>query len=98
MVGLLVCCFIYFCAAFLFFSLQTGNKLLTVHEHTKQINDIQMYKDQTMFVTASKDHTAKVGVGRMTGKSESLPSVQLVAQVMAKEKMGENRFKIISLK
>ena len=57
-----------------------------------------MYKDQTMFVTASKDHTAKVGVGRMTGKSESLPSVQLVAQVMAKEKMGENRFKIISLK
>jgi len=44
------------------FSLQTGNKLLTVHEHTKQINDIQMYKDQTMFITASKDHTAKVSV------------------------------------
>ncbi|KAL9980690.1 hypothetical protein ACROYT_G009309 [Oculina patagonica] len=39
---------------------KTGNKLLTVHEHTKQINDIQMYKDQTMFVTASKDHTAKL--------------------------------------
>lgn len=33
---------------------------MTVHEHSKQINDIQMYKDQTMFVTASKDHTAKV--------------------------------------
>lgn len=31
-----------------------------VHEHTKHINDMQMYKDQTMFVTASKDHTAKV--------------------------------------
>ena len=43
-----------------FFIPQTGNKLLTVHEHSKQINDIQMYKDQTMFVTASKDHTAKV--------------------------------------
>ncbi|PFX20958.1 Eukaryotic translation initiation factor 3 subunit I [Stylophora pistillata] len=41
-------------------NLGTGNKLLTVHEHTKQINDIQMYKDQTMFVTASKDHTAKL--------------------------------------
>ena len=44
----------------IFFIPQTGNKLLTVHEHSKQINDIQMYKDQTMFVTASKDHTAKV--------------------------------------
>ena len=34
--------------------------MLAVHEHTKHINDMQMYKDQTMFVTASKDHTAKV--------------------------------------
>ena len=34
---------------------------MTVHEHTKHINDLQMYKDQTMFVSASKDHTAKVG-------------------------------------
>ena len=51
------------------FLLQTGNKLLTVHEHTKQINDIQMYKDQTMFVTASKDHTAKVSVESMPGQS-----------------------------
>ena len=57
--GWLVCLFLFY---LLTFSLQTGNKLLTVHEHTKQINDIQMYKDQTMFVTASKDHTAKVGV------------------------------------
>lgn len=43
--------------------------MLTVHEHTKQINDIQMYKDQTMFVTASKDHTAKVGVESMPGQN-----------------------------
>lgn len=41
--------------------------MLTVHEHTKQINDIQMYKDQTMFVTASKDTTAKVGVESILG-------------------------------
>ena len=41
-------------------SFQTGDKLQIVHEHSKSINDIQMYKDMTMFVTASKDTTAKV--------------------------------------
>jgi len=34
--------------------------LISAHEHAKAINDIQMYKDYTMFVTASKDNTAKV--------------------------------------
>ncbi|EDO47524.1 predicted protein [Nematostella vectensis] len=39
---------------------KSGNKLISVQEHSKQINDIQMYKDSTMFVTASKDTTAKL--------------------------------------
>jgi len=39
---------------------KTGDKLLSVHEHSKSINDIQMYKDMTMFITASKDTSAKL--------------------------------------
>ena len=39
---------------------QTGEPIESVHEHTKLINDIQKSKDEMMFVTASKDHTAKV--------------------------------------
>ena len=30
------------------------------HEHSKQINDIQLSKDMTSLITASKDTTAKV--------------------------------------
>ena len=30
------------------------------HEHTKQVNDIQLSKDMTSLITASKDTTAKV--------------------------------------
>lgn len=33
---------------------------MNVKEHTKQINDIQTSRDMTMFITASKDNTAKV--------------------------------------
>ena len=29
-------------------------------KHTDAINDMQMNKDRTMFITASKDHSAKV--------------------------------------
>ncbi|KAF5306048.1 hypothetical protein FQR65_LT18613 [Abscondita terminalis] len=40
--------------------LQTGKKLNSTKEHDKIINDMQMSKDSTMFITASKDHTAKL--------------------------------------
>jgi len=33
-----------------------------VSDHGKQINDIQLSKDMNLFVTASKDFTAKVCV------------------------------------
>ncbi|XP_075764807.1 eukaryotic translation initiation factor 3 subunit I [Pelodiscus sinensis] len=42
------------------FSAKSGEVLLNVKEHTKQINDIQTSKDMTMFITASKDNTAKL--------------------------------------
>lgn len=38
----------------------TGKKINTNKGHKTQINDMQMNKDGTMFVTASKDHTAKL--------------------------------------
>ncbi|KAK2510098.1 hypothetical protein MC885_007322 [Smutsia gigantea] len=34
--------------------------LVNVKEHSRQINDIQLSRDMTMFVTASKDNTAKL--------------------------------------
>lgn len=40
--------------------IQTGKKLSSVKGHKSQINDMQFNKDGTMFVTASKDHTAKL--------------------------------------
>ncbi|RDD47419.1 Eukaryotic translation initiation factor 3 subunit I [Trichoplax sp. H2] len=42
------------------FDATTGEKLHSVTEHRKAISDINMYKDQSMFVTASKDSTAKL--------------------------------------
>lgn len=42
------------------FTLQSGEQLSNIKEHTKQINDIQTSRDMTMFITASKDNTAKV--------------------------------------
>lgn len=41
-------------------TLQSGEQLSNIKEHTKQINDIQTSRDMTMFITASKDNTAKV--------------------------------------
>uniref|UniRef100_A0A8C3R015 Eukaryotic translation initiation factor 3 subunit I n=1 Tax=Cyanoderma ruficeps TaxID=181631 RepID=A0A8C3R015_9PASS len=40
--------------------LQSGEQLSNIKEHTKQINDIQTSRDMTMFITASKDNTAKL--------------------------------------
>ena len=40
--------------------MQEGELLNKTDEHSKQINDIQFSKDMSMFVTASKDTTAKV--------------------------------------
>jgi len=40
--------------------LKTGKKLNSIKEHSALINDMQFNKDQTMFITASKDHTAKL--------------------------------------
>jgi len=40
--------------------LKSGKKIKTVQEHSGTINDMQFNKDQTMFITASKDNTAKL--------------------------------------
>uniref|UniRef100_A0A1B0AIS3 Eukaryotic translation initiation factor 3 subunit I n=1 Tax=Glossina pallidipes TaxID=7398 RepID=A0A1B0AIS3_GLOPL len=37
-----------------------GREVNSVNDHTAGINDMQMYKDGTMFVTASKDTSAKL--------------------------------------
>ena len=46
---------------------QSGEVLVNVKEHSRQINDIQLSRDMTMFVTASKDNTAKVSLGKECG-------------------------------
>ena len=47
---------------------QSGEVLVNVKEHSRQINDIQLSRDMTMFVTASKDNTAKVSLGKESGR------------------------------
>lgn len=47
--------------------LQSGEQLSNIKEHTKQINDIQTSRDMTMFITASKDNTAKVSFSSSLG-------------------------------
>lgn len=42
------------------FDLRTGKELNSVKDHTSVINDMQMSKDGTMFITASKDSTSKL--------------------------------------
>jgi len=39
---------------------KASNKLKIVSNHTKSISDIQLSKDRTMFISASKDATAKL--------------------------------------
>ncbi|XP_065356145.1 eukaryotic translation initiation factor 3 subunit I [Calliphora vicina] len=40
--------------------IRKGREMNSVNDHTAGINDMQMYKDGTMFVTASKDTSAKL--------------------------------------
>jgi len=42
------------------YDLKSGDVIRTVREHSMAINDMQYNKDQTMFITASKDHTARL--------------------------------------
>lgn len=56
-------CFVVLCVRDFPISSQTGEKVNSVKEHTKNINDIQLSKDGSMFITASKDTSAKVRVG-----------------------------------
>lgn len=42
------------------FDLQTGKEINSVKDHTAVINDMQLSKDGTMFITASKDHSSKL--------------------------------------
>jgi translation initiation factor 3 subunit I len=41
-------------------NVETGVEEVSKKEHTKQINSVQFSKDQTMFITASSDQTAKL--------------------------------------
>lgn len=52
------------------FPSQSGEVLVNVKEHSRQINDIQLSRDMTMFVTASKDNTAKVSLGKGSGRAQ----------------------------
>lgn len=51
------------------YSAKSGEVLVNVKEHSRQINDIQLSRDMTMFVTASKDNTAKVSKGKGSGRA-----------------------------
>lgn len=42
------------------YDLRTGKELNSVRDHTANINDMQLSKDGTMFVTASKDTSSKL--------------------------------------
>lgn len=42
------------------YDIKTGGRIKGCGDHTKQINDIQPYKDSTMFITASKDNTSRL--------------------------------------
>jgi len=39
---------------------KTGRKMNSIKEHTKKVNDLQFSKEETMFITASSDCTAKL--------------------------------------
>ncbi|KAL0279904.1 UNVERIFIED_CONTAM: hypothetical protein PYX00_001364 [Menopon gallinae] len=42
------------------FDIRNGKTICTTRDHTASINDMQMNKDSTFFITASKDYTAKL--------------------------------------
>lgn len=66
------------------FPSQSGEVLVNVKEHSRQINDIQLSRDMTMFVTASKDNTAKVSLGKGSGRAQlaQLPPGSLLLQIL----------------
>jgi WD domain, G-beta repeat. len=51
---------IFFLILFIYLFFQVGKLLHRVNDHGGSINDMQMSKDSTMFITASKDTTAKL--------------------------------------
>ena len=55
------------------YSAKSGEMLVNAKEHSWQINDIQLSRDMTMFVTASKDNTAKVSLGEESGGALQAP-------------------------
>lgn len=44
------------------YDLKSGDKINSCKEHSKQINDLQLSRDMSMLISASKDTTAKVSV------------------------------------
>lgn len=82
----------------LFFLPQSGEVLVNVKEHSRQINDIQLSRDMTMFVTASKDNTAKVSLPKQSGRAAAGPlhSSQL-AQLPPRKHLLQINFLLPSL-
>ncbi|KAH0515075.1 Eukaryotic translation initiation factor 3 subunit I [Microtus ochrogaster] len=56
------------------YSAKSGEMLVNAKEHSWQINDIQLSRDMTMFVTASKDNTAKRFDSMSLETSEDFPN------------------------
>lgn len=56
------------------YSAKSGEMLMNAKEHSWQINDIQLSRDVTMFVTASKDNTAKLFDSMSLETSEDFPN------------------------
>lgn len=66
---------------------QSGEVLVNVKEHSRQINDIQLSRDMTMFVTASKDNTAKVSLGEESGGAAPTPYKAFLLPGFASERL-----------
>uniref|UniRef100_A0A0K8TS97 Eukaryotic translation initiation factor 3 subunit I n=1 Tax=Tabanus bromius TaxID=304241 RepID=A0A0K8TS97_TABBR len=67
--------------------LKTGKELKSVNDHVESINDMQLSKDGTMFVTASKDTSAKLFdsdslVCLKTYKTEKLVNSASISPIM----------------
>ncbi|ELK04534.1 Eukaryotic translation initiation factor 3 subunit I [Pteropus alecto] len=60
------------------YSAKPGEVLVNVKEHSWQINDIQLSRDMTMFVTASKNNIAKLfDSTTLEHSGQNVPSTQL---------------------
>lgn len=51
---------------------RTGDVTKTIKAHSGVVTDLQMHIDKTMFISASKDHTAKVRTDQMLAGSSFL--------------------------